>query len=608
MPFADYAFFTSLGLGLIIIVSVAMRCINKRRERAIQLRAPLLPESTDHRLDAALREAEDGYNVCTACGFENFKRLIFCTICGTAIVTAASEKKNKKRWWRAKVEEPIVVNNGPSQRQRRARMRKEWQRKVDVEGNMFWYREGVESAQPSTYPGYVLRMTSEVETDKDVNEAMPLEERAKNLAETLIVSSLEWTEASNSDPSQLSFNLASLSDEDKRDTLTLFTQTFPAKYVHLVTSASMLLNQRKRSQLKLNVNRDKVFEDSLALMNDIATHHMHGVMRIIFIDETGVDAGGVHREWLQLLFEKLVDPNTGLFTCTNRAEQTYYLNPHSKTILGDNHLAYFFSTGRLLGRAFLEGYVTGFHFALPLLKIILGLPVSFSDLEFFDPEAYQGLKWLLDNNGVEHLSLDFTVCEQVGDEMVIVELLPDGGNIEVTDENKRQYVDLKLKYLLFGSVSSQLYALLQGFYHVIPPHVLMCLDPEELDYVLCGSDEIDVDDWERNTKYTEDLHDHPCKDWFWELVREMPNEYRRRLLIFATGSSRVPLAGFCALTSYDGKLSPFTLKGIDLNAEGYIVSHACFNRLDLPRHVSPVELKTVLYAILDTELYGFTTD
>uniref|UniRef100_K3X468 HECT-type E3 ubiquitin transferase n=1 Tax=Globisporangium ultimum (strain ATCC 200006 / CBS 805.95 / DAOM BR144) TaxID=431595 RepID=K3X468_GLOUD len=96
--------------------------------------------------------------------------------------------------------------------------------------------------------------------------------------------------------------------------------------------------------------------------------------------------------------------------------------------------------------------------------------------------------------------------------------------------------------------------------------------------------------------------------WFWELVREMPNEYRRRLLHFATGLSRVPIAGFSALTSYNGKLCPFTLKDVKLKDDGYIWSHACFNRLDLSLHVVHHEFKAVLYAAIETDMYGFTTD
>lgn len=271
---------------------------------------------------------------------------------------------------------------------------------------------------------------------------------------------------------------------------------------------------------------------------------------------------------------------------------------------------HFFATGRLLGRALLEGYATGFHFALPLLKIILGVPVSFNDLEFFDPDAYKSMLWIMENDGVEQLGLDFSVSEQLpgSNEIVTTELIRNGSETPVTDENKMYFLERKFKHMLFESVSDQIYALLSGMYEVIPQELIMMFDPEEFDHVLCGSDEIDVDDWEKNTLYSDDLDEHPARKWFWEIVREMPNEYRRRLLLFATGSSRVPLAGFSALTSYDGKLCPFSLKGVKLVNDGYVVGHACFNRIDLPYHVSRDDLKLVLYATLDTEQYGFTTD
>lgn len=80
------------------------------------------------------------------------------------------------------------------------------------------------------------------------------------------------------------------------------------------------------------------------------------------------------------------------------------------------------------------------------------------------------------------------------------------------------------------------------------------------------------------------------------------------MLHFATGSSRVPIAGFSALVSNDGRLCPFTLKFAEAETNGYIWSHACFNRLDLPLFRSKDRFKAVLYAILETERAGFTTD
>ncbi|KAF1336321.1 Hect ubiquitin ligase, partial [Globisporangium splendens] len=286
----------------------------------------------------------------------------------------------------------------------------------------------------------------------------------------------------------------------------------------------------------------------------------------------------------------------------------HYLNPASVHDIGEAHLMHYLGAGRLISRAILEGQMMGFHLALPLLKITLGIPVSFSDFEYFDSEAYMSMLWVKQNDGVNTLGLDFSVMETRAGELVVVDLIPDGRNIAVTDTNKELYLQRKFEHLLFESVPAQLYAFLKGICEVIPMEVLAVFDPEELDSVLCGSDEINVADWKRSSRCSPILHRHPVKAWFWELVHEMPNEYRRRLLHFGTGSSRVPIAGFSALLSNDGQLSPFTLHAETDLKKDHIWSHTRFNRIGLPLYDSREKLETMLYATLDMELYGFTTD
>ncbi|KAJ0391317.1 hypothetical protein P43SY_010244 [Pythium insidiosum] len=190
------------------------------------------------------------------------------------------------------------------------------------------------------------------------------------------------------------------------------------------------------------------------------------------------------------------------FKLSCRVNDTAISSPHSCHILGDNHLANFFATGRFLGRALLEG-------------------------NLFDPKTYRSLVWLLEHDGVDALGLDFIVWEQLttadgSTQTVVVDLIPNGRDVEVTDPNEAECVDRKFRYMVFESVSSQLYALLKGVYEVVPPEMLMLFDAEELDYVLSGSDEIDVEDWERNSKWTFDLEEHPVRERFCELVRKLP--------------------------------------------------------------------------------------
>ena len=261
-----------------------------------------------------------------------------------------------------------------------------------------------------------------------------------------------------------------------------------------------------------------------------------------------------------------------------------------------------------MGRALLEGTVLNFHLCVPLLKLILGTPLCMDDVKYFDPEVHTNMMWMLENDGVEALDLDFSVIERVCDRTMTVDLIPNGRNIEVTDANKHEYLERRFEHLLLRSVADQLYVFLKGIYEVIPQQLLMLFDYEELDNLMCGSPEIDVDDWEKNSSVTESVARSPTIGWFWEIVREMPNEYRRRLLQFTTGCSRVPLVGFKGLTSYDGNVCLFTIRGIVGAPDEFVRSFACFNRLDLPLGIARSELERMLYAVLDTELYGFTTD
>uniref|UniRef100_K3X479 HECT-type E3 ubiquitin transferase n=1 Tax=Globisporangium ultimum (strain ATCC 200006 / CBS 805.95 / DAOM BR144) TaxID=431595 RepID=K3X479_GLOUD len=629
-------------LALVVVVTLCVRACDNETARRTQdeLHAPLMH-----------KDAETGFNTCRICDFENFKRIPFCSLCGEKLVANDSNSD-------AAMAVPTESERlNLSHRQKRARSRKEWARKVDVQGRLFWYRQGRGRALRLAMrqsPGYTLAFVDDTKVNEDsgtkqepkltvaskTSSRYPLiDNQDASLTKVVIEIFLPDTSPSNPDASvppepaaTIPLDAASedpsllpstLAKDDVVQNLQLeamfqvpvLTESSVGKasrkpYAFFVSNTTKLIVDVTKEYVKLNVHRDKLLEDSLEALSVIPQDHIHSMMRVILAK--GVDAGGLQREWFLLLNEALADPSNDVFCCVNASEQVFYLNPHSRDDIGEAHLLYYYTTGRLVGRALLEGQVLGFHLALPLLKIILGIPVSFPDLESFDPEAYKSLLWIRDNTGVGDLGIGFVVAEARGsdNEMVMIDLIEDGRNIEVNDENKDLYLERRFRYLLFESVSSQLYCFLKGLYEVVPFHLLAVFDPEELDFVLCGSDVIDVDEWKRCTRMNASLRKHDkAVTWFWELVREMPNEYRRRLLNFATGSSRVPLGGFRALTSSDGRLCPFTLKGVKFtDSNACIASRACFNQLDIPLYESKAQMKTILMGILDTELHGFTKD
>jgi hypothetical protein len=139
-----------------------------------------------------------------------------------------------------------------------------------------------------------------------------------------------------------------------------------------------------------------------------------------------------------------------------------------------------------------------------------------------------------------------------------VELLPGGADIQVTSENIHEYCLGVAKYHLVTSVREEIRSFLEGFHSVIPSRIVSIFDQDELDFLLEGTQEIDLADWKTNTIYRGDFtNKHKVVKWFWEILETYSQKELRKLLLFATGMPRVPIDGFRALQSNRGRTCKF---------------------------------------------------
>ena len=97
---------------------------------------------------------------------------------------------------------------------------------------------------------------------------------------------------------------------------------------------------------------------------------------------------------------------------------------------------------------------------------------------FLDKDIYTSLEWVANHNNVDTLCLDFTVHG--------TELKPDGENIELTDDNKEEYLHLVLRYYMLDSISDQLESIMKGVQDIICINALKVFDYQQLDLFLCG--------------------------------------------------------------------------------------------------------------------------
>ena len=75
--------------------------------------------------------------------------------------------------------------------------------------------------------------------------------------------------------------------------------------------------------------------------------------------------------------------------------------------------------------------------------------------------------------------------------VTVVDLIPDGKNILVTEENKKDYLKRLCYFKMGESISEQTRALLEGLREIIPIDALKLLDEKELGLLISGMPNID---------------------------------------------------------------------------------------------------------------------
>jgi E3 ubiquitin-protein ligase HUWE1 len=83
----------------------------------------------------------------------------------------------------------------------------------------------------------------------------------------------------------------------------------------------------------------------------------------------------------------------------------------------------------------------------------------------------------------------------------VVDLIPDGQNIPVTDENKSQYIQLIAQNRTTTAIRAQIDQFLEGFHELVPPELISIFDAQELELLISGLPYIDIDDLRANTEY-----------------------------------------------------------------------------------------------------------
>lgn len=103
--------------------------------------------------------------------------------------------------------------------------------------------------------------------------------------------------------------------------------------------------QHLSGPLRISVRRAYVLEDSYNQLRMRSTQDLKGRLNVHFQGEEGIDAGGLTREWYQLLSRVIFDKGALLFTTVGN-NASFQPNPNS--VYQTEHLSYFKFVGRVV--------------------------------------------------------------------------------------------------------------------------------------------------------------------------------------------------------------------------------------------------------------------
>lgn len=357
---------------------------------------------------------------------------------------------------------------------------------------------------------------------------------------------------------------------------------------------------------KMNIRREFITTDSL---KQIQSHpnDVRKLLKINFINEQGIDAGGLKKEWFLLLTKELFDLKNRLITYNNENQFAYFAVNHNTDKI---KYELYYLLGVVVGMAIYNSIILDIKFPKLLYKKLLGFKTTFEDLFEIEPTIAKNLKQLgkMTSEEISNLSLNFEITiVDINNVSKTYELVENGSELHLNASNKFEYISKYSRYLLDKIVEKQFVQFSKGFRHVMGNNILTLFTPAEIQKLIIGDDNLnesnryDIEILKNISKFKNCDNQDIIVIWFWEYFNELSIEQQKKLMRFVTGSDRIPATGLTSLTFKVTKLRDIS----NVYSERLPISHTCFNEICLWEYKSKDALKAKIdLAINESEGFG----
>ncbi|CAK9039718.1 Probable E3 ubiquitin-protein ligase HERC3 (HECT domain and RCC1-like domain-containing protein 3) (HECT-type E3 ubiquitin transferase HERC3), partial [Durusdinium trenchii] len=369
---------------------------------------------------------------------------------------------------------------------------------------------------------------------------------------------------------------------------------------------AMLSGQDVRPFVMVEVSREHIVEDTARFLRQADAAALHLPLKVKFAGEEGQDEGGVRREFFQVLIRRLFDETYGMFTHDPDSHSTWF----SQTVIESEDTDQLFQVcGTVIGLAVYNNeHGIQIHFPLALFKMLKGESLSLADLQDVQPKVWMSIQQMLSwepsdpahaNQEFEDtFCLTFSASYDYFGEMKHVDLKPGGGDLPVTYDTRKEYVELYCRWRLETSTERQFKLLAQGFEKVVDSALWSFLSAEEAHLIICSEPTLEASELRHLAHYEGYSKDDPYIQSFWKILESFETDQLKKFLAFTTGTDRAPLGG---------------LKDVRLVVQKHGTeptnrlpsAQTCFNLLLLPQYESAKKMEqSLLLAIENSEGFG----
>ncbi|KAI4291342.1 ubiquitin-protein ligase E3 A [Pancytospora philotis] len=322
--------------------------------------------------------------------------------------------------------------------------------------------------------------------------------------------------------------------------------------------------------LVMAIRRDRVYEDTLALVQRLEADSLKKQLKIQFVGEDGVDSGGIRKEYFQLLSREIASDARVFVPKNNRV----WFRPGAD-------LGVLALIGRIMGMALYNDIVINVPLSFIGFKKLLALPLGFEDLQELEPEHFRSIANLQSCSDEELRASELFFTVQDGDSQP-VELVPGGARTAVTRENLEQFEQAYARYYTELRISEEFSAFMGGFYLAVSEESIRGMRPHELEKIIIGVEEFDFKVIRDTAVYNGYTSDTRVIQDLWAIVDGYDAAYKKKLLQFITGNDRLPVGGSQSLR--------LTILRNGSDTERLPSSQTCFNVLLLPEYSSKEKL------------------